>query len=138
MGNVLTLSPRPQFIKQLIKFGIVGVSTVIANFVTVIILVSLFKLHPLVANIVGFVVAFQVSFYGHHFWTFPRNGNKLRLAMKKYFMVAIGSFFLNEALYALLLSKLQLHYIPALILVLVTIPPISFVFSKLWVFKGES
>ena len=51
---------------QLARFGIVGLSASIINFVTAAFLVELFHMHPLLANLFAFT-AFLVSYMGHRY-----------------------------------------------------------------------
>ena len=118
---------------QVMRFGCVGVLAATTNFFIVVLLVSVSKMHPLVANVFAFMIAFQVSFYGHKLWTFSSKGRHLS-SLSKYMIVAGIGFGLNEALYALFLQVFKLHYVPALILVLMIVPPVTFTLSKFWAF----
>jgi len=133
--NSLILKLHRPITYQLIRFGFVGVLAAMTNFVAVVILVSLTHLHPLVANIFAFLIAFQVSFHGHKFWTFSTSEAKHLSSMTKFFIVAVASFFLNEALFALFLQEWRLYYMLALFLTLMIVPRITFTFSKLWAFR---
>lgn len=119
---------------QLTRFGIVGATAALVNMLVVFLLVHFLAWQPLVANILAFAIAYHVSFFGHHHWTFQRNA-KAKTAWSKFLLVAVGSFILNEGFYALFLHVLHLQYIVALLLVLVVVPPITFCLSKLWAFR---
>lgn len=119
---------------QVGRFGAVGVTAAVVNFVVVLGLVSAGLLSPLLANIFAFILAFQVSFFGHKRWTFKHDGAHLSAA-SKFFIVALLSFLLNEGLFAALLTGAQLAYPLALLLTLAIVPPLTFAFSKVWAFK---
>lgn len=121
-------------IKELSKFGIIGCSAAVVNFIAVILLVKAGLLSPLAANIIAFLIAFQVSFFGHKLWTFRHQG-KHAATMTKFFIVAVLSFFLNEALFAGFLKYAHLYYPLALFITLMLVPPITFAFSKAWAFR---
>lgn len=125
---------KTRLFKELTKFGIIGISAAIVNFVAVILLVHAGLLSPLVANIIAFLIAFQVSFFGHKLWTF-RHAGKHVSTMSKFFIVAIAGFFLTESLFAFFLKAEHLYYPLALVLTLVIVPPITFTFSKAWAFR---
>lgn len=55
--------------------------------------------------------------------------------MLKFFLVSGLSFCLNESLYAIFLEELHLYYSVALALVLLIVPPVTFILSKLWAFR---
>ncbi|MCF6777545.1 GtrA family protein [Thiotrichales bacterium 19X7-9] len=121
--------------KQTFKFGIVGVIAAIVHFIIVSILVHFFHWYPLLANIVAFLIAYNVSYFGHKNWTFHEHGKKISHTSNiKFFIVATLSFILNEGLYGIYLLFIP-HYQLALFLTLATVPPITFILSKLWAFK---
>ncbi|OGT30554.1 MAG: hypothetical protein A3E87_03045 [Gammaproteobacteria bacterium RIFCSPHIGHO2_12_FULL_35_23] len=130
--SVIVVAKHPTT-HQLFRFGIVGSFAALTNFIIVVLLVEFGKLHPLTANVFAFMIAFQVSFYGHKLWTFSSKGKHLS-SLTKFLIVSGFGFCLNESLYALFLQILKLHYIPALIVVLMIVPPITFTLSKFWAF----
>ena len=119
--------------KQVFRFGCVGTAAAITNLAIVAILVPITHMHPLMANVFAFIIAFQVSFYGHKAWTFQSDANHLS-TMSKFFIVASISFALNEGLYALILKLFHFHYMLSLFIVLIIVPPVTFIFSKFWAF----
>jgi len=132
----LALEPiiKSPMIQQLTRFGVVGCSAAVINFFIVVALVHLFTFPPLLANAFAFLIAFQISFLGHKYWTFGHDGGHFS-TMSKFFIVAIASFFLNEALFAFFLHTEHLFYPIALGITLMLVPPITFVFSKIWAFR---
>ncbi|MCF6765040.1 GtrA family protein [Thiotrichales bacterium 19S3-7] len=129
---------KPQHLilfKQTFKFGIVGVIAAIVHFSIVTVLVDLFHWYPLAANIIAFLIAYNVSYFGHKNWTFHQEGKKIsHTSGIKFFIVASLSFILNEGLYGIYLLFVPQYQI-ALFLTLATVPPITFLLSKLWAFK---
>lgn len=122
--------------RQILKFGIIGTLAAAIHMGVVVLLVR-YSLHPLFANIFGFLLAFNVSYLGHRFWTFE-NKTKLSHAASatRFWGIAVTSFILNETLYYLLLNYTSLNYLPALLLVLLLVTPITFLLSRLWAFSG--
>jgi len=94
-------------------------------------------LPPLLANIVGFLLAFQVSHLGHHRFTFSAADAPGARSRRRFFLVALSSFLVNEALYALLLHFTELDYRVALAIVLVAVAALTFVSARQWAFAGE-
>ena len=133
MHGVVTDNPvEIRWHRQLRAFVIVGTAAALTHFLVVSLLVPL-GVHPLVANIVGFGVAFTVSFAGHSRWTFPA-GRARPLAMRRFFAVAVSSFGANELLYAMLLSWTSIGYRVALLFVLLAVSISTFLISKFWAF----
>jgi len=56
--------------RELLWFGIVGVSAMLVHLGSVALVLVPLGLPPLVANVFGFLLAFQVSHIGHHRFTF--------------------------------------------------------------------
>lgn len=91
-------------------------------------------LAPLIANVIGFAVAFNVSYFGHRNWTFGSTANHGD-TFWRFLTVALASFALNEVLYFMLLRFTRLNYEIALAIVLVTVAVLTFVLSKTWAFR---
>lgn len=123
-------------IAQLTRFSVIGTLAAATHFLIVKACVPL-GYHPLVANILAFIVAFQVSYWGHNLWTFAGHGNGNRDTCAKFLLTAILGFILNESLYAILLNQ-KIHYDVALIIVLISVAAITFIISRLWAFNPKS
>jgi putative flippase GtrA len=121
-------------ISQLFRFGMVGITAASIHFITVMLLVQNFFLAPLVANIFGFLISFQVSYWGHRLWTFQETSVLHRTTFPKLLLVQVVNFSANETLFYIFLS-LHLPYPLALLVVLTILPIFTFVSSKLWVFR---
>lgn len=89
---------------------------------------------PLVANVLGWGVAFGVSFAGHHLLTFRGHGAGARAAAARFFAVSAGGFAVNESAYALLLERTGLHYDIALAVVLLAVATLTYLLGRHWVF----
>lgn len=120
--------------RQLSRFGVVGLTAAAIHFSVVVMLVQAASCPPLLANVFGFIVAFQASYAGHRWWTFSEATVQHHIAMPKLFTVQIVNFMANESLFYIFLS-LHLSYKLALLLVLSILPVFTFLSSKHWVFK---
>ena len=121
-------------IGQIFRFGVVGLTATSVHFCTVIFLVQVYALAPLVANIFAFMIAFQVGYFGHRWWTFANTIALHRVAFLKLLIVQVGNLIANESLFYIFLCY-HLPYPIALLIVLTILPFFTFAFSKLWVFK---
>lgn len=120
--------------RQILKFGVIGSLAAAVHMGVVALLVN-FSLHPLFANIFGFMVAFNVSYLGHRFWTFGNNSRLSHAASAvRFWGIAVTSFAINEGLFFLFLSFTPLPYLLALFLVLLMVTPITFLLSRSWAF----
>ena len=121
---------------QLIRFGLVGVLASVTHYLVVLTLVRIGWL-PLGANFVGFIIAFQVSFFGHFRWSFKDSHQEMGRAMRRFAFVAILGFFVNECLLWVLLEWSQFPLHLSLAMVLITVAGITFVLSRIWAFSGR-
>ncbi|HTM64465.1 MAG TPA: GtrA family protein [Gammaproteobacteria bacterium] len=120
---------------QVARFLTVGVGAATVHFTIVVLLVQLLNYAPLIANVGGFVVSFQVSYWGHRLWTFSETDVSHREAYPKLVMVQVLNFCMNEYLFYFFLSY-NLPYPLALLIVLSILPAFTFVMNKFWVFQS--
>ena len=123
--------------KQLFWFGVVGVTAMLVHLGTVSLLFVPWGLHPLAANVLGFLIAFQVSHTGHRAFTFNDSTASASHTRLRFFAVAVGSFLVNEAMYASLLHFTSLDYRIALAIVLVVVAALTFFLARNWAFAAQ-
>ena len=92
-------------------------------------------LGPQAANVMGFHIAFVVSYLGHHKLTFAERAARVRDSLPRFLAVSYASFALNAALYAVLLKFTPLHRLLALAIVLVTVAAVTYTLGKVWAFR---
>jgi len=119
---------------EALRFIAVGVSALLTHWLVVILLVSAAGLPPLVANVFAFLVAFNVSYFGHRHLTFNASERSHRQTLPRFATVAASSFLVNEALYWLLLNFTPLRYDLAMLLVLGTVAGMTYLLGKFWAF----
>jgi len=91
---------------------------------------------PLSANVVGFLLSFLWSFFGHARWTFPAAGRDVGVALRRFAVVSLLSFALTEAAYAGVLEWTSIDYRLSLFLVILTLALGKLLASKHWAFAG--
>lgn len=92
-------------------------------------------LWPELANALGFVVAFFVSFAGHRWLSFQDAGTSLLTSLRRFSVTALAGFVSNEALFILLLRGLGWPSLLALAVALVFAAGQTFVLSRFWAFR---
>lgn len=120
-------------------FVLVGASaalTHMAVFTVVLILVP--TLWPEMANVVGFLVAFFVSFLGHRRLSFQDAGTSLMQSFLRFAATAVAGFVTNETVFILLFRLLGLPTWVALISGIVVSAVQTFVLSRFWAFKRNA
>ena len=121
--------------KQLSFFLLVGILASIANFVIVWILVELDIFRPLVANFFAFLIAFNVSYFGHRFLTFSTTSQSHKKAASQFFINVMIGLCLNEFIYYVLLHLLKIQYLLALFITMGLVAIYTFIVSKFLIFK---
>ncbi|MEN2428096.1 GtrA family protein [Chromobacterium vaccinii] len=122
--------------KQLFWFGVVGVSAMLLHFALVTLVLVPLGVPPLVANVLGFLGAFQLSYWGHRRFTFEAGHVPHRQALPRFFGVSCLSFCVNEAMYFALLRLTPLDYRVSLAVVLFAVAALTFLLGKLWAFAS--
>ena len=124
--------------RELFWFGVVGVTAMLVHLACVSLIFVPLGLHPLVANLIAFLIAFQVSHAGHQRLTFGHQEAPAARSRVRFFGVALMSFFINELMYWALLRFTSLDYRVALAMVLIAVAALTFVIARQWAFApGE-
>jgi putative flippase GtrA len=120
--------------RQLFWFVVVGSLAALTHLVVVMALVETTGMAPLWANVGGWMVAFTVSFAGHHRLTFSGSASPFWPALRRFWLISLGAFLVNQAAYAVLLRWSGWNYALLLALVLVGVAVGTFVLSRWWAF----
>ncbi len=92
---------------------------------------------PLLANAVGFVVAWGVSFYGHFLFTFGRP-NDIRVARTRFIVISLSLFAISQLTVTLLQATGWVSDWLEPVIGAVIVPPASYVLYRLYVFAPDS
>lgn len=122
----------PKISLRLVYFIAVGATAAFVHVVTVFNLVNYMAMQPLTANLIAFLIAFNISYIGHKSLTFAGLHQEKQLSLPHFFMVASSAGILNEFLYFLLLNYTAVNYVIALIGVLGFVAVYTFFLSRYW------
>jgi putative flippase GtrA len=92
-------------------------------------------IQPEIANLIGFGVAFIVSFYGHRFLSFSDAGTSLGTSFGRFAVTALAGLATNEAVFVLLFRLLAWPATLALLCGLLFAAGQTFVLSRFWAFR---
>ena len=120
--------------RRLVRFVAVGCAAAAVHFAVVVLLVENHVAPPLAANVIGWLVAFVVSFLGQHRLTFGDRSAPIARAAPRFFAISAAGFAINEAAYAVLLRVTAVRYDVALGIVLVGVALMTYVLSSRWAF----
>ena len=90
---------------------------------------------PELANGLGFVVAFFVSFAGHRLLSFQDAGTSVATSLQSFAITALAGFATNELVFVMLLRGLGWPSLLALFVALVFAAGQTFVLSRFWAFR---
>ena len=124
-----------KFAAQVGWFVIVGCTAAATHWAIAVACVAWGQMAPLIANVVGWLVAFGVSFTGHYRLTFRHQHAPLLRAAVRFFGVSALGFAVNEIAYATLLEVTTLRYDVLLALVLIGIAGMTFILGRFWAFQ---
>jgi len=124
--------------RRLVVFVLVGCAAAAVHLATVKLLVDGAGVLPLASNIAGWLLAFGVSFFGHHRMTFGDQRSPAGRAMRRFFLLSAVGFSVNELSYATLLTWSPLRYDVALAVVLVGVAAFTYLLSRHWAFLGKT
>lgn len=121
---------------QILRFGVVGGLATMVHASVGYLSVTLINLTGQQANLIGFGVAWWVSFFGHHIFTFERRANR-RSALARFVLHSLVLFLIASAMTAAVRS-VHPGVSDALVPVLAAffVPVLSFISSKYFVFRS--
>lgn len=131
---------------QFIKFGIVGVSNSLINYVVYVICLLLFRRMVwfvtadfVVAQVVAFVISVLWSYYWNNCYVFAteeeKRGSWVVTLAKTFAAYSFTGLILSEALLLLWVNVMGISEFLAPVLNILLCFPINFVINKLWTFK---
>ncbi|QFQ88655.1 GtrA family protein [Paracoccus kondratievae] len=121
---------------EVVRFALTGGAATLVHLGAAIGLVQ-FGMLPLMSNAVAFVIAFMVSFLGHHLFTFAGHGSAATQTFGRFAVVAAIGFLANETVLFLLLG-IGLFRLEAAVLISTVFAAIcTFILSRTWAFAGS-
>ncbi len=123
---------------QLFWFLLIGSSAAAVHWLVVVMAVELGQLRASLANLVGWMIAFFVSFTGHYTLTFRHQHKILRTAIWRFWCVSAAGFLVNQFALISLLKHTRLPYYVLLALILIGIAVMSFLLSRYWAFRHKA
>ncbi|EFO33499.1 putative GtrA family protein [Roseibium sp. TrichSKD4] len=121
------------------RFALVGIAATLTHSVVALAALQSEMFGAYGSNILGFIVAFVVSFAGHNFWSFKprRHHGTTGRRMARFLLIAVMGFLANNVV---LTACLQFTNWPAtvgLIFSIAIVPVLSFLGSRFWAFSGS-
>lgn len=118
--------------RALVGFALAGAAASLTHVVTAIALIESLGLHPAAANGLAFAVATAVSYIGNTRWSFQARFG-LTTAWR-FLLVCLASGLLTM-LIAAAVQRVDGHYLLGIALVLLLVPPVSFMAHRHFTYK---
>jgi len=119
-------------------FAVIGAIAALVHYVVAVSLEGLHWLSAPHANILGFLSAFPVSYFGHRHLSFAHHSSTHQQALPRFFAVALLGFLANQSLVlsGLLFTSLPFWLILGIVMVIVAVS--TYLLSHFWAFKGQA
>lgn len=125
---------RPD-VTQIIRFGVIGAAATVVHMSVAFVLYYGLDFAPLMANPIAFLIAWCVSYTGQFKWTFKDSGAQHKSSAPKFFAVSVLSLVLSQIVVWFTAQYLGLPFYLAMICVVLSVPIVTFLLSKFWVFR---
>jgi len=135
--NKLGISDKASFLlflKQFIKFGIVGVSSTLINLGTYYALIYI-GVHYILANFIAFVVSVCNAYFWNSRYVFSKKRDGSVKPFFKTFIVYSGTFLLGTGLMYCMVDLIGISKWLAPLINLCFTVPLNFLLNKFWAFK---
>ena len=129
---------RSVFLRQFVKFSLVGVTNTAWDFFLFFGLKNGwfgFRLHYLLANSIAFLVSVTNSYILNKRWTFRHTDPRHALLFSRFLTVNLVTLALYEGLLYVLVDHLHLAMLGAKILAVVVVTLWNFFMNKYWTFR---
>ena len=93
------------------------------------------QMWPELANALGFLIAFFVSFAGHRLLSFTDASTSVKTSLGRFAVTALAGFATNELIFVLLLRSLHMPALLALFVALVFAAGQTYFLSRFWAFR---
>ena len=122
-----------QTLGEMVRFGVIGIVATFVHVGMVVFLVEVPDLEPVWANVLAFLTALSVSYFGNFHWTFAAEGQHGR-RVPRFVCTQTFGFASSQTIMFVVVEVLRMHYGIALTAVLMTVPLVSYLLSRKWVF----
>lgn len=120
-------------LRQVAVFGLVGVAATATHYVVALLCHEGAGVNLYFSNLAGYATAVAVSYVGHGVLTFQVRLS--REVFRRFILVSVATFLASEGILAALEEQAGLPHRVSLAVVVLTIPAISFLLNKLWVYR---
>ncbi len=121
-----------ELFSQISKFGVVGLTATLTYSLVFMLALRVLLWSEQAGNLLGFVIAFSISWSGHYFWTFKASGFH---TVPRFLITALCGYALNSFFVFVIITKLALPDFFVLPLMISITPTMTFLLARYWAFK---
>lgn len=114
---------------RLFRFGVVGVAATVTHAGILWALVEFVGVRPSLATVIGFLIAFNVSYFGHYYFTF-QSTEPHRRALPGFAATATAGGVLNWLIFVIATDFLNVNYWIAFVIAVTTVPIFVYFISR--------
>jgi putative flippase GtrA len=123
---------------QLARFGVIGLLAAATHYVIAISLTGGDHVPAAWANLIAFVTAFWVSYFGHRYFSFDAGDVAHTQTLPRFILVAVLGFVFNETLLLLMLRYTPITITVGLPFIIILTAAFTFVFSRQFAFDTSN
>jgi putative flippase GtrA len=123
-----------EFTSTALRFGMVGITATVVSLVVAMSVCVGFGTSAVVGNAASFVVAFWVSYFGHNYFTYRRNGQHMHYG-PRFALGSLGVFAFMTGVTAFAENILGFDSRMVVAGTAVLYPLVSFATSQFWAFR---
>ena len=120
--------------RQFARFGVIGVLSTLLHVGTVVLAVEAFAVDPRAANVIAYMVAFPFAYFAHYHFSFACD-HAHGVTATRFIVVSFACFLLGQGIMHVVYGRLGLAYGTALAAMIVTLPLVSFLLNRFFVFQ---
>lgn len=130
------MTPRKHTLFQFTKYGVVGLSNVMISYVIFLVALKAGLAYPY-ALFAGHIIGVLNSYVWNKWWTFQARNTPIRREFSTFFLVYLGTFFLNLSLLYALVNMVEMKIWLAQLTLIIFITLVNFVGHKYWSFEAK-
>jgi putative flippase GtrA len=120
-------------LRSIFSFFVIGGMAALVHIGLAVGLIECCDFSVLLANLIAFLFAVNISFWGHYNWTFP-SGVCIKRAYVRFLKIASCAFIVCNVLLVFLVDINLLNNLTAIVLANLITPVVSFIINKMWSF----
>ena len=118
---------------QFLRFGLIGVANTVVHGLILVSLIEYFHFNVVMGNCAAFLTANLFSYFMNSYFTFKMQTTLFLYA--KFLFASLLSLMLT-LLIAWEMNHLGFHYLEGLLVIVFTVPALSYIVMKFWAFTG--